>query len=306
MRRPLDVRQLHAFVAVAEELHFGRAAQRLHMAQPPLSQLIRTMEAGLRAQLFVRTTRSVALTPAGALLLERARQILHLLDQTVEDVQRAERGEIGNVRLGFTDLCAIELIPAIAHRFRAEQPGVALDLRGTFHSQEEIDMLVAGDLDAGIVHGPLAHPALESRRLGSDELVIALPQEHPLARAATVSLASLADESLLTYPEGRSAIREAVIAACAAAGFRPRIVQGVQESMALVALVAAGAGVALLPSSLIAFRPPGVVYRYLTGPARELAVTLCWRRNDPSPTLAGLVAVVTELGYRPPLIEDTG
>lgn len=303
MNRSIDVRHLRAFVAVAEELHFGRAAMRLHMAQPPLSQLIRSLESGLSAQLFVRTTRSVALTPAGHLLLERARRILHDLEQAAADVLRAQRGEIGNVRLGFTDLCAIELVPRIAHRFRAEHPDVQLDLCGTFYSQEEIDMILAGDLDAGIVHGPLVHPALESRVLGSDHLVVALPAAHPLAAGSSVELSRLADESLLTYPDRGSAIREAVISVCAAAGFRPRIAQGVQESMALVALVAAGVGVALLPTSLLAFRPPGAVYRELTGPPHELAVTLCWRRDDTSPALARLIRVVTDVGYEPPHID---
>jgi DNA-binding transcriptional LysR family regulator len=305
VNRSIDVRHLRAFVAVAEELHFGRAAQRLRMAQPPLSQLIRSLESGLGAQLFVRTTRSVNLTPAGMLLLSRAHRILHDLDQAAEDVRRAERGEMGNVRLGFTDLCAIELVPKIAHRFRAANPDVQLDLLGTFYSQEEIDMILDDDLDAGIVHGSLVHPALESRVLGADHLVVALPESHPLAARSTVELSSLADESLLTYPDSRgSAIREAVIAVCSAAGFRPRIVQGVQESMALVALVAAGVGVALLPTSLLAFRPPGAVYRELAGPPRELAVTLCWRRNDTAPALAGLIRVVTDLGYAPPHLAD--
>lgn len=305
MNKSIDMRHLRAFVAVAEELHFGRAAQRLHMAQPPLSQLIRSLESGLRAQLFVRTTRSVILTPAGTLLLERAHRILHDLERAVEDVRRVERGEIGQVRLGFTDLCALELVPRIAHRLRAEYPDVQVDLRGTFYSREEIDMILAEDLDAGIVHGPIVHPAIETRVLGADHLVIALPEGHPLANRATVELSSLADESLLTYPDSRgSAIREAVMAVCSSAGFRPRIVQGVQESMALVALVAAGVGVALLPTSLLAFRPPGAVYRELAGPPHELAVTLCWRRNDTSPALARLIRVATDVGYVPPRFTD--
>lgn len=290
----VDVRHLQAFVAVAEELHFGRAARRLHIAQPPLSQLIRALEAALGAQLFVRTTRSVTITPAGELLLWRAKAILHDLEQVVEDVGRAQRGEIGTVRLGFTDLSAIELVPRIVRRFRTEHPGVRLDLRGTYYSAEAVELIETDDLDAAIIHGPLVHQLMDSITLSRERMVVALPSNHRLAGEEAVELADLADEPMLTYPEGRgSVIRETVIASCAAAGFRPQIVQGVQESMALVSLVAAGFGVSLLPNSMRAFCPPGTVYRPLAGPHHELALTLCWHEQRRSAALSHLIQTVT-------------
>lgn len=291
----IDIRHLQAFVAVAEELHFGRAAQRLHMAQPPLSQLIRALEASLGAQLFTRTTRSVSITPAGELLLVRAKGILHDLDQAVEDVGRAQRGEIGIVRLGFTDLSAIELVPRIARRFKVEHPGVRLDPRGTFYSAEAVELVETEQLDAAIIHGPLVHKAMESIVLGHDYLVVALPTNHRLAQDDDVELMGLAEEPMLTYPEGRgSVIRETVMAACTGAGFRPKIVQGVQESMAIVSLVAAGFGVSLLPNSMMSFCPPGAVYRPLAGPPHKLALTLCWHAERRTAVLGRLIRTVTE------------
>ena len=292
----VDVRHLRAFVAVAEERHFSRAAARLHMAQPPLSQLIRALEKSLDTQLFVRTTRSVTLTASGELLLERARHILAAVADTIVDVHRADRGEIGSVRLGFTDLCAVDVLPLLAQEFQRRHPTVQLDVRGSYTSYEEVDLLLAGDLDAGIIHGNVVHPGLASRTLRVDRLVVAFSSAHRLASAQKIDLVELADDSFIMYPEGSgSAIREVVFEGCARAGFRPRIVREVQDSMAVVALAASGVGVAVLPSSLMGFQPPGCVYRPLSGREHELALTLAWRRGDDSPTLSGLLDVAAEI-----------
>lgn len=296
----VDVRHLRAFVAVAEERHFSRAAARLHIAQPPLSQLIRALEKSLDTQLFVRTTRSVALTAAGEVLLERSRHILAAVAEAIVDVHRADRGEIGSVRLGFTDLCAVDVLPRLAQAFQRRHPTVQLDVRGSYNSYEEVDLLLAGDLDAGIIHGDVVHPRLASRPLRVDQLVVALSSEHRLASALRIDLVALADEPFIMYPEGRgSAIREVVFDSCAGAGFRPRIVREVQDSMAVVALAASGVGVAVLPSSLMGFQPPGCIYRPLSGRGNELAVTLAWRRDDDSPTLSRLLEVATEIADNP-------
>jgi DNA-binding transcriptional LysR family regulator len=291
-----DVRHLRAFVAVAEEQHFSRAAKRLHMAQPPLSQLIRSLEKSLQTQLFARTTRSVTLTVAGEVLLERARHILSAVEDAVVDVHRAERGELGRVRLGFTDLCAVDLLPLLAQQFQHQHPTVHLDLRGSYNSYEEIDLLLADELDAGIIHGRITHPTLSSRPLRIDRMVVALPSDHRLVSAETIDLAALADDPFVMYPESRgSAIRENVIASCAAADFRPQTIREVQDSMAIVAVVAAGVGVAVLPSSFMEFQPPGCTYRPLAGHGHELALTLVWRSGDDSSVLQRFLEVAAEL-----------
>lgn len=292
----IEVRHLRAFVAVAEELHFGRAAQRLHMAQPPLSQLIRSMEKSLDTQLLTRTTRSVALTSVGQEVLERARHVLRSFDELVDDVRRTERGEIGRVRLGFTDVVAVSMVPLLAQSFQAAHPNVELDLRGSYYSYEEVELLLAGDLDAGIIHGPVGHPQLATLQIGADDLVVALSASHRLADRTEIDLIELADEPFITYLKGRgSSIREAIITDCASAGFRPRFVREVDESMAIVALAASGVGVAILPSSLTIFSPLGGIYRPLKGARHSLAVTLAWRRDDDSPALALLLEAARQL-----------
>lgn len=275
--RGVEVRHLRAFVAVAEELHFGRAAQRLHMAQPPLSQLIRALEGSLDAQLFERTSRSVRITPAGELMLERARGILRDVDRAVDDVGRIGRGRSASLRFGFNDHGPTERIPRIAARFAREHPDIHLEMMGGLYSKRAAKMVRDGELDVALVHGSIKVPGVETIVVLTEPVVATLPARHPAAGYVEVSMRDLADDDWLTSPvESGSTTREWLFAASAAAGFRPRIAYSVEDTMAMMAMVGAGTGVAVVPASVTAYRPPGVVYRPLAGPVAGMDVTVCW------------------------------
>jgi DNA-binding transcriptional LysR family regulator len=220
----MDLRRLRYFVAVAEERHFGRAAERLHIAQPPLSQQIQRLEAEVGAPLLYRTTRSVELAPAGAVLLERAREILAAVDAAAEDARRAARGEYGRLAIGFTGSATYALLPALAGALRETMPGVMLDLRGELLTPAQVELLLDGTLDLGLLRPPVTERDLSVEVLRSEPLVCVLPEAHRLASSDAVPLDQLAGEPFIAYPSHfRSVLHDAVEEACAAAGFRPAL-----------------------------------------------------------------------------------
>ena len=177
----MEIRQLHAFVAVGEELHFGRAAARLHMAQSPLSQLIRRLEADVGTPLLRRTTRRVELLPAGEVLLERAHAILAAASAAEEDARAAASGELGRLAIGFTGSMTYALLPHLAKALRAELPRVRLDLRGEMLTPAQVEGLLEGALDVALLRPPVDHADLVVEPVGVEPLVAALPADHPLA-----------------------------------------------------------------------------------------------------------------------------
>jgi DNA-binding transcriptional LysR family regulator len=291
----MELRHLRAFVAVAEELHFGRAARRLGVAQPPLSQLIRRLERDLGVALFTRTNRRVALTEAGAVLLPEARRIARDAEAAVDLVRRAQRGEVGRLTLGFVGSATDAVLPAILRAYRAECPEVMLDLR-QLTSTEQAAALRAGALTAGLLRPPLdpTHAAaLAGETLLREPLVVALPHDHRLAGRGRVALKDLAGEPWILYPRERQpATYDQILAACRRAGFAPRVVQEAVEMQTIAGLVAAGLGVSLVPASVAGLRPAGVVYRPLPYPAPFVELTIAWRRDDDSALLAGFLATV--------------
>jgi DNA-binding transcriptional LysR family regulator len=289
----VELRHLRYFVAVAEECHFGRAAERLHMAQPPLSQQIRQFEGALGVELFRRTTRKVELTPAGALLLERARRILGDVEIAAVDVGRAERGELGRLAVGFTGSATYELLPRLAAALRSELPGVELELHGEMLTPAQVEALLAGTLDVGLLRPPVGSPDLAVHVIRRESLVAVLPSDHPAARRRSVRLADLAGEPFVSYPSHfRSVVHDAVEMACGKAGFSPIIVQKVSETATLVSFVAAGIGVALVPASVQHLRITGAVYRPLMGRAEEVALAIASRVDDPSPVVRQVLSRV--------------
>ncbi|MEP9382969.1 LysR family substrate-binding domain-containing protein [Nocardioides sp. KR10-350] len=233
----------------------------------------------------------------GEQLLEKARHALRLVDELVEDAERAKRGEIGNVRLGFTDLMAVDIVPLLAQVFHQDYPDVELDLMGSYTTFEEVELLLGGQLDAALIHGRVNQPRLAMRILRQDRMYAVFGEKHPLAAKHEIEIGDLADQPFILYPENTgSAIRPAVIAMCAAAGFAPRVVREVPESMTIVALAASGVGVALLPEPLTRFQPTGTAFRPLRGQRHHLAATLAWRRGDMSPTVQKLLESVERLG----------
>jgi DNA-binding transcriptional LysR family regulator len=289
----MDVRQLRYFIAVAEERHFGRAAERLHMAQPPLSQHIRRMEAEIGAPLFHRTTRRVELAPAGEALLERARRLLADLDVAVDDARRAARGEHGKLAIGFTGSATYSVLPAVTAAMRDELPGVHLTLHGEMFTPAQVEALVEGSIDLAILRPPVHRSEIELEIMRRERLIAVLPAHHPLVEQPTVSVGDLADQPLVAYsPHFRSVLHDAVERTCDAHGFMPKVAIEVKETATMIAFVAAGLGVALVPASVAHMRLSGAVYRELQGASVPIELGLAWRRGDDSPVLARALDVV--------------
>lgn len=298
----MELRHLRYYVAVAEERHFGRAAERLHMAQPPLSQQIRQLEAELGVALLTRTTRKVELTGAGELFLARARAILASTQAAAADAVRAGQGELGRLALGFTGSATYELLPSLARVLREELPGLTLELHGEMLTPRQVAALHEGWLDVAFLRPPVRDPDLAVHVVRREPLIVAVPEHHRLAGAAALPLAQLREEPFVSYPsQHRSVVYDAVLDACGRAGFHPRIVQEVGETSTLVAFVAAGLGVALVPASVRHLQITGAVYRPLAGTTQEVALALAHRAGDPSPALAQVLARVRSFvgGTRP-------
>ncbi|POX36299.1 LysR family transcriptional regulator [Streptomyces sp. Ru73] len=285
----MELRHLTGFVAVAEELHFGRAAERLHIAQSPLSQQIRMLERDLGATLFDRTTRSVRLTAAGQALLGPARSLLADASAARRTVQAVSLGEAGRVTVGYAGAGGCAALPPLARAVAAEFPGIELSLQGQVYSGEALDRITDGTLDLGFVALPVRRGVL-SRVVRLERLTVALPDSHPLAGREAVGVAELAQERFVTYPAARgSAVREAAVRACHVAGFAPRISQEAPDTYDLLGLVAAGVGVALVVESARHIRLDHVVFRPLAGGPAPLPVALAWRAADESAALRNVL-----------------
>jgi DNA-binding transcriptional LysR family regulator len=291
----MELRYLVAFVAVAEELHFGRAAKRLHMAQPPLSQQIRHLEKELGVQLFERSTRSVKLTSAGHSYLEPVRTVLEDLALATRTARAAGLGEYGRVTVGFAGASSHESLPLLTRAVRAAHPGIELVLKGQTYADAALARVAEGSLDLGFVRLPLAQPGIEARVIGEEELIVALPSDHPLTQRDRIPIAALAEEPFVSFPANAgSTLRDATFRACEAAGFRPRVLQEAPDSHTILALVAAGVGVTVTLTSCLHVQQTGLVYRPLAGPPIRLQAALAWRADNPSAALRSVLAVAEQ------------
>ncbi|MEV7085457.1 LysR substrate-binding domain-containing protein [Streptomyces sp. NPDC093085] len=280
----MEIRHLRAFLVLAEERHFSRAAARLHIAQPALSQQLKTLEREVGTVLLDRSTRHVDLTEAGRLLQERAARIVAALDRTRADLDLLAAGLAGKVRLGFVGTATYDVLPQAARRLRAELPEVHLDLRGELLGPDLLDSVREGVLDLAVLRTAAAQDGdgLTLHHLREEPLVAVLPAAHPLAGAPAVELAALAGEAFVTHPAGhRSTMQPLVLDACRRAGFEPADVVEVGETGTLVVFVAAGMGVALVPASVRALRLDGVSYVPLTGPPHRTSLVLAERPDAP-------------------------
>jgi DNA-binding transcriptional LysR family regulator len=289
----MKLRHLQYFVAVAEELHFGRAAERLHMAQPPLSAQIRQLEAELGVTLLHRTTRRVELAPAGEVLLARAREILASVDRATQDTQRATRGELGRLAVGFTGSSTYALLPTLAAALRSALPGVLLDLHGEQLTPAQVAGLLEGTLDLGLLRPPVRQRELAVEVIRWEPLIAVIPQAHPLAAADAVRVEKLSAEPFISYPSHfRSVLHDAIEETCAAHGFLPRVAHEVSETATLVSFVAAGLGVSLVPESTRHMTVDGAVYRPLAGDTTTVELAVAWRRDDVTPVLERALEIV--------------
>lgn len=289
---PVELRHLTYFVAVAEERHFGNAARRLRMAQPPLSQQIKAFEAQLGVTLFERTTRSVSLTPAGEFLLERAQVLMADLETLQHDVQQVHAGARGILRLGSTGSAAYRVLPRLLRRVRSQIPGLELQIQGEILNPEILEKLRAHRFDVALLRLPVNPAGLNIEVIQSDPLHLALPEDHRLAAYASVEPEELRYEPLVSYPRD-SAVAAVTAEICRTAGFQPQVLQVVNETSTLVSLVAGGGCAAVVPEPVSSLGTPGVVFRPLAG-APPVDLALAWRSDDQRPLLHALIELVRQ------------
>lgn len=288
----MELRHLRYFVAVAEELHFSRAAQRLHLAQPALSQQIKQLEKELGVLLLSRTKRRVALTEPGRAFLREARRTLESADQAVRAARRASRGEVGMLRVGYVDLATWLAFPAILRRFRQTFPSVDVTLV-ELHREPQREALVRGDLDVGFFTLSERDEGLAGVPIANEPLVLALPLEHPRIADDRIALSDLVEENWVLFPrELRTVFVELILSHCREAGFVPRIVQEASQLHALAGLVSAGVGITMLPQAMAATPRQGVAYRPLAD-APILPLHVVWPVGNQSPAAAQFVAIAS-------------
>lgn len=287
----IDFRQLNLFIAVAEELHFGRAAARVGMAQPPFSQQIRRIERTLGIELLDRTSRRVSLTSAGAALLLEARDLIARRDRAIDTVRRTSIGDAGTLRLGFSASSAVGLLPLIVRQAREDLPGVTLQI----DDRDGTDIpaaLRSGALDAAIVRAPFSADGLITETLHRDAFVAVLPMTHPLASEHEIALEGLADSPFILFPRTASpGFHDTIIGLCYSAGFSPDIAQEANAWLSVVGLVESGLGVTIAPALAAYACPPGVKPIALTGLQKRAEIVIAYRKGDDSQLLRRFQAV---------------
>jgi len=289
-----ELRHLRYFVAVAEELHFGRAARRLGIAQPPLSQQIRQLEERLGVTLFSRTSRQVALTPAGEALLRGARRTLAEVGLAAAAARRAATGETDALRVAYTDSAALSVLPRAIRRFRSELPSVHLDLvEGSTAAQ--IDAVARDLVDLAVVRGPVVQPTLRTEVVLREPFLLALPESHPLTRLAAVELGVLGTEPMVLFPRHLAPdFHDTISAMCRAAGFTPLVAYEGAEYQTILSLVAAGLGVSLVPRSVENLQRRGVVYRAIPDAPPRAEIAAVYRIESWSRPLEAMLAALRE------------
>ncbi|GAA2096670.1 MULTISPECIES: LysR family transcriptional regulator [Brevibacterium] len=284
----MELQQIRAFLAVAEELHFGRAAERLGMAQPPLSRTIRQFEKELGAELFHRTTRQVALAPAGEALVGPARALLEASETAEQAVHFAAAGDTGRVRLGFGGYSSALLAARLTRAVRHRKPGITMELESSIYTKEALDRLRDGTIDLALVRWQTQPPHIYGRPVMIDQPVVAVYGSHRFARRTSVRVEELADESFILLPsDSGSTMRELISRWCHRAGFEPRVVQEVADSWIIGALISTEMGITISYDSVTAgFNHPGVVSVPLeVGHDDPIVVYLAHREPPSSPAL---------------------
>lgn len=284
----MELRHLRYFAAVADTRHFGRAAERLHMAQPALSQSIRQLEAELGTPLFVRTTRQVRLTPAGEFLQVEVERILAAVEDSVRGVRRIAAGRQGLVRIAFTGSAAHTQLPRMARIVKRELPGMALEIHADLLTPAQVRGLTDGSLDIGVLRPPMSGSGLDFRTIASEPLVLAVAADHRLATEPVISMTDLRTESFVLFAGADSAVNDAVLRSCRAAGFVPHHEHEAAGISVLLPLVAADLGVALVPASVRAAPLAGVVFRDVAD-AGTVELALAWRAEESNPAVLAVL-----------------
>lgn len=290
----MELRHVRAFSALAEEGHFGRAAARLHIAQPALSQQIKQLEREFGVELVSRSTRRVELTPAGKRFADHARAVLGSADRATAEMALVAKGLAGRVSLGFIGTATYDMLPMAVRSVRNELPDVRLELHGESLSPALVDGLVDGTYDLVVLRPEgVDNPDIDVKVLRTERLIAVLPDRHPLARVGTIDLAVLSREPFIIHPSGhRSSMHDRVLEACAEAGFTPRSIMEVGETATLVVFVAAGLGVALVPEPVRSLALAGVKYLELSTLA-TVSLALATRKGEASPAVHRVADIIS-------------
>jgi DNA-binding transcriptional LysR family regulator len=287
----VELRHLRYFIAVAEELNFSRAAERLHMAQPPLSAAIRQLERELAVDLFARTTREVRLTDAGRAFLEGARRTLADADRAAEDAKRAGAGELGRLRIAFSWSTRFDTLPALGRAFRASHPDVELLAQEMWNARMP-PAFRSGSIDVAVSLCPEIAAELELAAIRKERLVALLPESHPLAREEALPLSALADEDFIVFPRNIAPrLHDAFVAIYRRAGFEPRLRNESFHTGWDLGVLAEIPAVAMAPQTVAAELPNGIVAVALSEPTDSLETCVVWRSDDTSPAVATFVEV---------------
>lgn len=296
----MELKHLTSFVAVADRLSFVRAAGDLHLSQPALTAQIKHLEEELGVQLFIRNRRTVRLTDAGTLFLIEARATLSRAALAVERVQKAARGEIGRLTIGFVSSAALAVVPGIVIAFRKKNPGVTLDLIN-LRTASQVKGLLDKSIDIGFLRLPLSHEDLEITVIHRERFVVVLPRGHRLAREKRMRIAQLRDEPFVAY--GRQwapGFFDSVVQLCTREGFSPNIIQETGEMYTAIALVAAGAGIAILPRSVVLAQSAKVIMKPLPRSSGISEIAIATRAKDQSPLVRSFLMLAAEHAKKSP------
>ncbi|CAI8786321.1 LysR family transcriptional regulator [Pseudomonas sp. fls2-241-R2A-110] len=284
------IRHLWLFLAVAEEQNFGRAAKRLGMSQPPLSEQIQVLEQALKVKLFDRSRRGAKLTPVGAAILPAVRKFADQLERLELAVEEAVAGQSGMLTIGAISTAMFDVLPDLIEQLKSDYPHLTVSVR-EIDSVEAIPALEAGDIDLAFARldGDLG-PSIKSLPLTQDRLVVALPSDHSLAGRTRISLSSLATEPLVMFSRKVSPVYfDNLIATCRASGFSPRVLHEVRSVASQIAFVSCGQGIALVPASLKKLAPDNVVFRALSQKLNVVTTAVAWNADRPNPLVEELV-----------------
>lgn len=288
----MDIRQLRYFVVVAEELHFSRAAVRLHMSQPPLSQQIKALEEELGVTLLVRNKREVKLTDAGEVFLEECRRLIEQLQSAIDVTVRAAGGDTGVLRVGVSTSAVFHVMPEVLGRLRTHFPGIELVVRD-MGSSDQIRAVSKDRLDIGIIHESLNVESLQYIPLFSDPFVLAVPEAHPLAGQAAVRLVDLRNERFISFSrEAAPSLYDSLILACSKSGFEPKISHTARHALTIFQMVRLELGIAFVPQSFAHSQTPGVRYVQLDPVPQGVRIGAIWNPKTPSALVQNVVQTI--------------
>jgi len=290
----VDVKRLRYFIAVAEELHFGRAAERLNIAQPALSRQIVNLESAIGATLFNRLRNQISLTRAGEILLPSAHDILTRISDAAKLTRRAAKGHTGSISIGFVGSATYSALPTILNSFRKMTPDVDLNLRA-MNTAELHTNLVDRRIDAAFARPEINDPEIVNQEVLTEDLVVALPDQEPLTELDELSLSDLATRPFVLYPRNpRPSFADTIIKLCQEDGYSPKVAHETMDLQTALSLVAIGAGVSIVPASVELSQRQGVICRPLEKPVPTTTLSLAYRRDNHSPVLRSFMKVVND------------